>query len=182
MCIRDRHFSCPHSCHSRRSIRISIISTKNSVSQRQTLTGKERCFRVLTDKCHKRRPLRYYHNTSVTITWITYRRDNAICSSGLYIVGLQFIIRMTFYKLSPLDVYKRQDTTRISVLRGRLSPKTSNVWSCRTRSNFTWQEGSKSPISSKNIVPLFAISKRPIRSALASVNAPVSYTHLGQVK
>ena len=70
------------------------------------------------------------------------------------------------------------DITRISVLRGRLSPKTSNVWSCRTRSNFTWQEGSKSPISSKNIVPLFAISKRPIRSALASVNAPFLWPNI----
>ena len=96
-----QHLSCPYTRHSRRSIRISIISTKNSVSQCQTLTGKERCFRILTNKCHKRRPLRYYHNASMAITRITYRRYNAICCSGLHIVGLQFIIRMALYKLSP---------------------------------------------------------------------------------
>lgn len=63
-------------------------------------------------------------------------------------------------------------TTRISTFRGRLSPKTSKVWSCNTRSSFTWQDSSKSPISSKKIVPLFAISKRPTRSMYASVKAP----------
>ena len=60
----------------------------------------------------------------------------------------------------------------MSVLRGRLSPSTSKVWSCNTRRSFTWQERSRSPISSRKIVPLSAISKRPVRSAEASVKAP----------
>ena len=47
---------------------------------------------------------------------------------------------------------------------GRLSPNDSNVWSCSTRSSFTWLTMSRSPISSRKILPPSASSKRPLRS------------------
>src|ERR1700723_1329028 len=43
-----------------------------------------------------------------------------------------------------------------------------------TRSNFGWNAAGMSPASSKNKVPLSAISKRPIFSAIAPVKAPFS--------
>ena len=60
----------------------------------------------------------------------------------------------------------------MSVLRGVLSPNRSKVCSCSTRSIFTWQLRSSSPISSRKMVPLSAISKRPARSFTAPVKAP----------
>ena len=65
------------------------------------------------------------------------------------------------------------EITRTSTDRVSLEPSCSKVRSCRTRSIFTWQEGSRSPISSRNMVPPFAISNLPLRSCRASVNAPL---------
>src|SRR5439155_14504482 len=53
-------------------------------------------------------------------------------------------------------------------------PKRSNSCSCNTRSNFGCSAEGISPTSSKNRVPLSAISKRPIFCAIAPVKAPFS--------
>ena len=61
----------------------------------------------------------------------------------------------------------RTSTLRVSdEPSGRISP------SCSTRSSRTCMPGSVSPISSRKIVPLSAISKRPFLSAWAPVKAP----------
>ncbi len=53
------------------------------------------------------------------------------------------------------------DTVRKSERTERLLPSGSNVCSCSTRSIFTWHDWSRSPISSRNTVPLSATAKRP---------------------
>ena len=57
----------------------------------------------------------------------------------------------------------------------RVLPKRSNSRSCNTRNSFGWSSRGRSPISSRNRVPLFASSSRPIRWAKAPVNAPFSW-------
>ncbi len=69
-------------------------------------------------------------------------------------------------------------TTRTSTVRRWLEPSTSKVRSCSTRSSFTCDAGSRSPISSRKIVPPLAISKRPLRSWRASVNAPRTWPNI----
>ena len=50
------------------------------------------------------------------------------------------------------------DMTRTLDTRVSLDPSGSYARSCKTRSIFTWQAGSRSPISSRKIVPPFAVS------------------------
>src|ERR1700726_280291 len=57
-------------------------------------------------------------------------------------------------------------TSRTSTLCVRPLPKRSNSCSCNTRSNFGCSTEGISPTSSKNSVPLSAISKRPIFCAI----------------
>ena len=54
-------------------------------------------------------------------------------------------------------------------------PMRSNSCSSSTRRSFGWSSSGRSPISSSISVPLFASSKRPIRRAIAVVNAPRSW-------
>src|ERR1700749_62874 len=53
-------------------------------------------------------------------------------------------------------------------------PRRPNSCSCNTRSNLGCNAGGMSPTSSKNSVPLSAISKRPIFCVMAPVKAPFS--------
>src|SRR5258708_2220264 len=53
-------------------------------------------------------------------------------------------------------------------------PRRSNSLSCSTRSSLLCNSRGISPISSRNIVPPLATSKRPRRWAIAPVNAPLS--------
>ena len=71
---------------------------------------------------------------------------------------------------------------RKSLVRVFESPSRSNVCCWSTRSSFTWLVGSRSPISSRKIVPLSAISKRPIRSATAPVKAPFTWPNISLSK
>ena len=57
----------------------------------------------------------------------------------------------------------------------RVPPTRSNSCSCRTRSNLACASSGSSPTSSRNIVPLSASSKRPLRCSVAPVNAPFSW-------
>ena len=65
--------------------------------------------------------------------------------------------------------------SRTSTLIERLPPTRSNSRSCSTRSSLAWNDGEMSPISSRNSVPLWACSKRPLRSPSAPVKAPRSW-------
>src|SRR6266513_2490098 len=53
-------------------------------------------------------------------------------------------------------------------------PSLSNSRSCSTRRSFVCNSRGISPISSRKIVPLSSTSKRPMRCAIAPVNAPFS--------
>src|SRR6267378_2201210 len=64
------------------------------------------------------------------------------------------------------------DTTRTSTRRVIEEPTRSNSPVSRTRSSLGWRLIGTLAISSRKSVPPSAISKRPKRSALASVNAP----------
>ncbi len=66
--------------------------------------------------------------------------------------------------------------------RGLLSPSGSNVCCCKTRNIFTWQLRSRSPISSRNIVPVSASSKRPLRLSTAPVKAPLACPNISLSK
>src|SRR5712692_7413743 len=57
---------------------------------------------------------------------------------------------------------------------GLLLPTRSISRSCSTRNSAIWISVGKSPISSRNIVPPFADSKRPTRRCVAPVKAPFS--------
>ena len=50
-------------------------------------------------------------------------------------------------------------------------PRRSKAHSCRARRSFAWVSRESSPISSKKSVPPLASSKRPLRMAVAPVNA-----------
>jgi len=63
---------------------------------------------------------------------------------------------------------------RASVRSVRELPNRSNSLSCSTRSSLVCNSRGISPISSKKIVPPLATSKRPMRCAIAPVNAPLS--------
>ena len=62
--------------------------------------------------------------------------------------------------------------TRTSTCTCRVPPIGSTVRSCKTRSSLTCISSDISPISSKKMVPPWANSKRPIRSATAPVKEP----------
>ena len=66
-------------------------------------------------------------------------------------------------------------TSRTSAVKVLFEPTRSNVRSPRKRSSFTWMVASISPISSRNNVPPWACSKRPMRRSCAPVNAPFSW-------
>src|SRR6267154_2627075 len=63
---------------------------------------------------------------------------------------------------------------RASVRSVRELPSRSNSLSCSTRRSLVCNSRGISPISSKKIVPPLATSKRPMRCAIAPVNAPFS--------
>ena len=64
--------------------------------------------------------------------------------------------------------------SRASERKVRELPRRSNSRSCRTRSSLGCSSSGISPISSRNIVPRLASSKRPMRCEIAPVNAPFS--------
>jgi hypothetical protein len=64
--------------------------------------------------------------------------------------------------------------SRMSTGMGVLLPNRSTVRSWIARSSFDWSAGANSAISSKNRVPPFASSNRPIRQKAALVKAPFS--------
>ncbi len=64
---------------------------------------------------------------------------------------------------------------RTSVWISLLLPRRSNSCSCNTRSSFGCSSSGISPTSSRNSELLSASSKRPMRWALAPVNAPRSW-------
>ncbi len=53
------------------------------------------------------------------------------------------------------------------------SPTSSNSFCCSTLKSFTWRSSEKASISSSSTVPPLAISKRPLRSFMAPVKAPL---------
>ena len=63
---------------------------------------------------------------------------------------------------------------RTSTTVALLEPTGVTTPSSSTRSNFACIVSGMSPISSRNSVPLSAISNRPLRSVLAPVNAPLT--------
>ena len=65
--------------------------------------------------------------------------------------------------------------TRMSILIGTLEPMRSNSRSWRMRSSLVWVPSVISPISSRKMVPLLAVSKRPLRIVMAPVNEPFSW-------
>ena len=66
-------------------------------------------------------------------------------------------------------------TSRTSTRIVRVLPSRSNSRSCSTRSSLGCSSSGMSPTSSRNSVPPWASSKRPIRCAIAPVNAPFSW-------
>ncbi|OIQ63000.1 hypothetical protein GALL_554650 [mine drainage metagenome] len=64
---------------------------------------------------------------------------------------------------------------RTSTRIGDVPPTRSNSRSCSTRSSLAWKAAEMSPISSRNSVPPWAISKRPLRMPTAPVKAPFSW-------
>ncbi len=65
--------------------------------------------------------------------------------------------------------------TRMSIWIGVLEPMRSNSRSCRMRSSFVCVPSVISPISSRKMVPLLAVSNRPLRIVMAPVNEPFSW-------
>ena len=105
--------------------------------------------------------------------------SSGLSERGGTAISITFIRKKRSSRKRPALTSERRSTfvarsTRTSTERVSLEPTRSNSCCSSTRSSLRCPGKDRVPISSRNNVPPFAASKRPIRSLFAPVNAPGS--------